>query len=134
MTTSGLEARENGRVPATPPKRAERRSFMPEAKLAVIRECDEAEHGQVGAILRKHGATRTNLCDWRRQYHEGGMAALAGKRAQRAAGTDRCYRDLEERNAQLVTELEKFRALVEISGNVYALLGMISESADTRTP
>jgi hypothetical protein len=45
-----------------------------------VSECDEAEHGQVGAILRKHGVTRTRICgDWRRQYHDEGMAALAGR-------------------------------------------------------
>lgn len=137
MTTSGFDAHEDGCVrakPAVPPERAERRTFTADVKLAAIRECDEAEHGQVGAILRERGVTRTNLRDWRKQYHSGGMAALAGKAGQVPVAISRHVGELEARNVRLEAELAKFKALVEISGNVYALLGMISEGADIDRP
>lgn len=102
----------------------------------MIQECDQAEHGQIGAILRRRGVNRTHLRDWRNQYHEGGMAALAGKTTSKAASAgsaDREARRLEEENERLRTDVEKYKTLAQIAGNSYALLELLSESADSET-
>ena len=130
MTTSGLDAHRDKPAPAKRPKRAERKTFSAEFKLMVIRECEEAGHGQVGVVLRKHGVNRTHLRDWRKQYHEGGMAALAGRAGARSDANSRQISELATENAQLKTDVEKFKTLVAISGKAYALLELLSDGAD----
>lgn len=133
MTSSGFDAHENERPKTKPPARAQRRRFSADFKLKVIQECDAAEHGQVGAVLRRHGTNRTHLRDWRRQYHEGGMAALVGRNTKNGqSGVSRVAR-LEEANARLETDVEKYKTLAQIAGNAHALLEMLSESADSKT-
>lgn len=132
MTTAGLDARQTMKAIPVPPKRAQRRTFSAEEKYKVLAECDAAEHGQIGGVLRRHGVNRTHLRDWRKQYHEGGMAALAGARKGRPSeGADRHSAQLAAERDALQAELDKFKTLVEIAGKAHELLSGLAGSSDS---
>lgn len=79
LTTAGYDAGMNGTKNKAQRARGKRRTFDAQFKKKVLDDAASAEHGQVGAVLRKHGVNHGHLRDWRQQYDSGGMAALAGK-------------------------------------------------------
>ncbi len=53
-----------------------RRIFKPEYKLRIIQEADACKHGELGAMLRREKLYSNQLCDWRREYADKGLAGL----------------------------------------------------------
>lgn len=104
--------------------RPKRRSFSAERKLAILKEADACEKpGELGALLRREGLYSSHLSAWRRQREQGALGALGRKRGRRAADP------LETENAELrrraeraEAELAKARKVIEVQGNVSALL------------
>ncbi len=61
--------------------KATRRTFTREYKLRIVREAAEAKKsGGVGALLRREGLYSAHLVAWRREFEQGGPAALEPKR------------------------------------------------------
>jgi transposase-like protein len=116
-------------------ERPKRRHFTAEYRLAILREADACvERGQVGALLRREGLYSSHLVDWRRQRDAATLAALGKKRGRKptspeAAENARLRRD----NERLDRELRAARKVIEIQGNVSALLGIALESAEPET-
>jgi transposase len=55
--------------------------------LRIVEEADQcAEHGQIGALLRREGLHSLQLATWRRLRDEGGLQALKAKKRGRNAG------------------------------------------------
>jgi transposase len=110
-------------------ERATRRRFTAEYKLAVLREADGCTApGDVGALLRREGLYSSHLVTWRRQRDEGALGALSRPRGRKPSNP------LEAENAKLCkraeraeTELAKARKVIEVQGNVSALLGELLE-------
>jgi transposase len=110
-------------------ERAKRRRFTAEYKLRVLREADACSRpGEVGALLRREGLYSSILSEWRKQREAGSLEALARPRGRKAA------HPLEAENAMLLrraeraeAELEKARKVIEVQGNVSALLGQLLE-------
>jgi transposase len=108
---------------------AKRRRFTAEYKLAVLREADGCSgSGEIGELLRREGLYRSHLATWRRQRDEGALGALSRPRGRKPANP------LEAENAKLrkraeraETELAKARRVIEVQGNVSALLGELLE-------
>jgi transposase len=106
-------------------ERAHRRRFTSEYKLAILTEADGLTHaGEVGALLRREGLYSSHLSVWRRQRDQGAHEALSRPRGRTPA------EPLETQNAELrrrlvrtEAELEKARRVIEVQGNVCALLG-----------
>lgn len=102
-------------------KRPKRRHFSAEYKLKVLKEADACKKpGELGALLRREGLYSSHLSSWRRQRDAG---ALGRKRGRKAADP------LEQENAELrrraeraEAELAKARKVIEVQGNVSALL------------
>ncbi len=110
-------------------ERARRRRFTAEYKLRVLREADAcAKPGEIGALLRREGLHSSLLTEWRRQRERGSLAALerprgrpkADPREAQIAGLQRLLERAER-------ELEKARRVIEVQGNVSALLGDLLE-------
>ena len=120
-------------VPSVPDpelvERPRRRRFSAEYKLRVLREADVCSRpGEVGALLRREGLYSSLLTEWRRQRQRGALEALERPRGRpktdrRDAENAELRRRLERSEAELV----KARKVIEVQGNVSALLGELLE-------
>jgi transposase len=106
-----------------------RRRFSAEYKLQILREADGCSApGEVGALLRREGLYSSLLSEWRKQRDAGSLQALSRPRGRKPPNP------LEAENARLRRraeraegELEKARKVIEVQGNVSALLGELLE-------
>jgi transposase-like protein len=110
-------------------EQARRRTFSAEYKLRILQEADACtQPGEIGALLCREGLYTSHLTYWRKQRREGALKELALKELGRPRGrkpADR--RDLEvaelrRRAERAEAELAKARKVIEIQGNVSALL------------
>lgn len=117
-------------------ERARRRRFTSAYKLAIVREADRLADrpGEIGALLRREGLYSSHLTKWRRLRDEGALEALSQPRGRKPTPA------LEVENAQLRRRLEKAEAelatarkVIEVQGNVSALLGRLLEPRGANT-
>jgi len=107
---------------------ARRRRFTAEYKLRILTEAEAATRpGEVGALLRREGLYSSHLT-WRRQRDEGALLALSCPRGRKPE------HPLHKENQELRLRLEKTEAdlakahrVIEVQGNVSALLGELLE-------
>jgi transposase-like protein len=106
-----------------------RRSFSAEYKLKILREAEaSSEPGEVGALLRREGLYSSLLTEWRRQQKEGSLKALSRARGRKPADPrDGQIAGLRRRLERSEAELERARRVIEVQGNVSALLGDLLE-------
>ena len=116
-------------------ERPKRRRFTAEYKLRILRAADAcSKSGEMGALLRREGLYTSHLSDWRRQRDEGALTALDRPRGRRRPNP------LETENAELRRRLEraeadlaKARKVIEVQGNVSALLGELLAPGSAKT-
>jgi transposase-like protein len=110
-----------------------RRTFSAGYKLAMVAEYDAAtEPGAKGALLRREGLYSSHIVEWRRARDVGALAGVAQRPRKPARGqADREAERLRAENERLRAELAKTKAALDVVGKAHALLGLISESADT---
>ena len=105
-------------------ERPRRRRFSAEYKLRILREVDACSRpGEIGALLRREGLYSALLSKWRQQRDAGALEAL-GRRLGRKP-IDRREHEIAELRRRLErseAELRKARRVIEIQGNVSALL------------
>jgi transposase len=115
-------------------KRAQRRIFRNDYKLAILAEYDHcSEPGEKGALLRREGLYSSIITDWRRQHREGTLVVSEGRTSEggRGAATRSETQKLRAENQRLKTKLAKAETIIEVQGKVQALLEELSKSADT---
>jgi len=105
-------------------ERPSRRRFAAEYKLRVLREWEACSApGAVGALLRREGLYTSHLSAWRQQRDAGALEGLGRARGRKPADRRELENEeLRRRNARLEAELAKARKVIEIQGNVSALL------------
>lgn len=130
----GESGRVRGASPGPPPdpelvERAQRRRFRAEYKLRVVREADACmQPGEIGALLRREGLYSSHLTQWRQARDAGALEALARPRGRRKPDPrDARIEWLERRAQRAEAELVKARRVIEVQGNVSALLGELLE-------
>jgi transposase len=105
-------------------EQAKRRSFTAEYKARILAEADACtQPGEIGELLRREGLYTSQLTYWRKQRRDGALKEL---------GQPRGRKPVDERDAQIVgltrraeraeAELAKMKRVVEIQGNLSALL------------
>jgi transposase len=105
-------------------EQAKRRTFTAGYKARIVAEADAcAAAGGVGELLRREGLYTSHLTYWRKQRKDGALKELGQSRGRKPA---------DKRDAQIVVltrraeraeaELAKMKRVVEIQGNVSALL------------
>jgi transposase-like protein len=112
-----------------------RRRFTAKYKLRIVQEADACTRpGEIGALLRREGLYSSHLSTWRKQRDEGALQSLGRPRGRKKADP------LEAENARLKqraeraeAELAKTRKVIEVQGNVSALLAELLE-AEGATP
>src|SRR5271166_6466344 len=85
-----------------------------------------------GALLRREGLYSSHIVEWRKARDAGALAGLAAPRGRkrRDPQAEKIAR-LEAEKRQLEQELAKARFVVDVQAKLHALLGTLSESADT---
>ena len=118
-----------GRTGAAPDpelvERPRRRTFTAQYKLKVLREADGcSKPGEIGALLRREGLYTSHLSVWRRQRDQGALDALSKSRGRaKPDPRDVQIASLRRRAERAEAELVKARKVIEVQGNVSALLG-----------
>ena len=109
-------------------ERPKRRRFSAEYKLRILREAEACTRpGEVGALLRR-GLYTSHLSAWRKQRDEGALEALGRPRGRRPADRRELeIAELRRRAERAEAELAKARKVIEVQGNVSALLGELLE-------
>lgn len=106
--------------------KATRRTFTREYKLRIVREAAEAKkHGGIGALLRREGLYSTHLVAWRREFEQGGPAALEPKRRgpkPKFTAQERENQKLQRENERLRKRLELTEALLDLQKKTLVML------------
>jgi transposase len=117
-------------------QKAKRRRFTAEYKLRILRESDACSRpGEIGALLRREGLYTSHLTAWRKQRDQGALEGLERKRGRKGADPREAENAaLRRRLERAEAELEKARRVIEIQGNVSALLEQMldTEGASAR--
>ena len=110
-------------------ERPRRRRFSAQYKLEILREADACTRpGEIGELLRREGLYSSLLTEWRRARDSGALQALQRPRGRRKADPrDGEITRLRRRVERAETELEKARKVIEVQGDVSALLGELLE-------
>ena len=102
-----------------------RRRFTAEYKSEILAEAEGCTApGEIGELLRREGLYTSHLTYWRKQRKDGALKELGRPRGRKPADrrdaqiTELSRRGLERAEA----ELAKARRVIEIQGNVSALL------------
>jgi transposase-like protein len=106
-------------------ERPRRRRFTAEYKLRVLREAEACTRkGEIGAMLRREGLYTSHLTAWRKQRDAGALVGLAPrKRGPRGPSPEQVENEaLRRRLERTQSELETARRVIEVQGNVSALL------------
>ncbi len=99
-----------------------------------MREADAcSKPGEIGALLRREGLYSSLLTQWRQERERGALEALQRPRGRpkadpREAENAELRRRLERAEAELV----KARKVIEVQGNVSALLGELLQPGSAR--
>jgi transposase-like protein len=110
-------------------ERARRRRFTAAYKLRVVREADACTApGEVGALLRREGLYSSHLTQWRQAREAGALEALERPRGRkRSDPREGEIAELRRRAERAEGELVKARKVIEVQGNVSALLEELLE-------
>ncbi len=118
-------------------ERPRRRRFSAEYKLRVLREAEACTRkGEIGAMLRREGLYTSHLTAWRKQRDAGALEGLAPrKRGPRGPTPEQVENQaLRRRLDRTEAELETARRVIEVQGNVSALLeDLLAPKSATQT-
>jgi transposase-like protein len=107
---------------------ARRGRFSAEYKLRIVREAEACtSRGEIGELLRREGLYSSLLTEWRRARDGGALAALERPRGPKANPLEAENARLRRRAERAEAELAKARRVIEVQGNVSALLGELLE-------
>ena len=119
--------------------RPRRRTFTAAYKLAMIEKYDAVtEPGAKGALLRGEGLYDSHISYWRKARESGALkspsAAVPAVAHQGRLSGDAENERLRKRLAKAEAKLGQTRAALDIMGKAFALLELLSESADSPKP
>jgi transposase len=106
-------------------ERAQRRKFTAAYKLRILRDAAAAtQSGEIAAMLRREGLYTSHLTAWRKQQDAGALAGLEPRqRGPSGPSSEQVeLRALRARLERAETELATARRVIEVQGNVSALL------------
>jgi transposase len=133
----GIEPRRVGAPDPELVERPKRRRFTAKYKLEILEKADACTRpGEVGELLRREGLYTSHLTYWRKQRKDGALKELGRPRGRKPADRrDAQIAELSKRAEGAEAELAKARRVIEIQGNVSALLeqmlGTEGESGST---
>jgi transposase-like protein len=116
-------------------EKARRRRFTARYKQRILREADACTRpGEIGALLRREGLYTSQLSTWRKQREEGVLGALSRRRGRRKTDPLKAENaDLRRRLERVEADLAKAHRVIEVQGNVSALLGELLRPESERS-
>ena len=117
-------------------EQAKRRSFTAKYKAEILAEADAcSQSGEVGELLRREGLYTSHLTYWRKQRRDGALKELGKPRGRKPVDKRDTQLAVVTRRAERAeAELAKARRVIEIQGNVSALLEeMLGEGSAQRS-
>jgi transposase-like protein len=105
-------------------ERAKRRTFSAKYKLEILEKAEACTRpGGIGELLRREGLYTSHLTAWRKQRKSGALKELGKSRGRKPVDRgDQEIAQLQSKLERSEAELEKARRVIEIQGNVSALL------------
>ena len=136
MTAAQLRAQTGGMEQAPDPEVPERprppRRYPAAYKLRILEEYEQLDKAGKGALLRREGLYTSLISEWRKQRDQGALAALQQRRGRPPADPrDQKLARLERDNARLRERLERARKVIEVQGELSALLGELATGSAT---
>ena len=111
------------------PARATRRVYSARYKARIVAEYDRLDATGRGALLRREGLYTSLISEWRKQRDRGALAALGEGVRRGRPPTDPLAREaarLRRRVEQLEAELGKARKVIQVQGELSALLEQLA--------
>jgi transposase len=134
MTAAQLRAQTGGMEPnpEVPERPRPPRTYPAAYKLRILGEYEQLDKAGKGALLRREGLYTSLLSEWRKQRDRGALAALEQRRGRPPTDPrDRKLAQLERDNAALRDQLERARKVIEVQGELSALLGELATGSAT---
>jgi transposase len=105
-------------------ERPKRRRFSAKYKLEILEQAEACTRpGEIGELLRREGLYTSHLTAWRKQRRNGALKELGKPRGRKPSDRrDREIAELRRRAERAEAELQKAKKVIEIQGNVSALL------------
>jgi transposase len=120
--------------PEVPERPRPPRSYPAAYKLRILEEyeqLDKAGKAGKGALLRREGLYTSLISEWRRQRDKGALAGLQQRRGRPPTDPrDRQLARLERENARLRDQVARQAKVIEVQGELSALLGRLATSSD----
>ena|SRR6266508_929929 len=134
MTAAQLRAQTGGMEPD--PEVAERprppRQYPAAYKLRILGEYEQLDKAGKGALLRREGLYTSLISEWRKQRDKGALEAFQPRRGRPPTDPrDQKLARLERDNARLRDQLERARKVIEVQGELSALLGELATGSAT---
>jgi hypothetical protein len=117
-------------------EQAKRRKFTAKYKADILAKADACSRpGEVGELLRREGLYTSHLTYWRKQREAGALKELGKQRGRKPVDRrDEEIAKLTRKLERSEAELQKARRVIEIQGNVSALLEeMLGADSATRS-
>lgn len=118
-------------------EKPKRRRFKAAYKLKILKQTDEADEGQIGAIMRREGLYSSLLSTWRHQRETGTLEALAPKKRGPKSTKDVAQEEIERlqrKVARLEYKLETAELIIDVQKKVSQLLGIKLPTSEPDEP
>jgi transposase len=128
--TACMEQVPNPEVPERP---RPPRSYSAAYKLRILDEYEQLDKAGKGALLRREGLYTSLISEWRKQRDKGALAALEQRRGRPPTDPrDQQLARLQRDNARLREQLDRARKVIEVQGELSALLDRLANGSATR--
>jgi transposase len=139
MTAAQLRTHTGGMEQVPDPEVPERprppRTYPAAYKLRILEEYEQLDKAGKGALLRREGLYTSLLSEWRKQRDKGALAALQQRRGRPPADPrERELARLQRENARLRERLAKQARVLEVQGELSALLSRLATSSAEADP
>jgi transposase len=139
MTAAQLREQTGGMEQVPDPEVPERprppRSYPAAYKLRILGEYEQLDKAGKGTLLRREGLYTSLISEWRKQRDRGALAALGQGVRRGRPPTDPLAREaarLRRRVEQLEAELGKARKVIQVQGELSALLDRLANGSATQ--
>src|SRR6266568_175618 len=121
--------------PEVPERPRPPRQYPAAYKLRILTEYEQLDKAGKGALLRREGLYTSLISEWRKQRDKGALAALQQRRGR--PPVDPLAREnarLERENARLRDQVARQAKVLEVQGELSALLSRLAASSADQGP
>jgi transposase len=139
MTAARLRAQTDGMAPdpEVPERPRPPRTYPAAYKLRILAEYEPLDKAGKGALLRREGLYTSLISEWRKQRDKGALVALGEGVRRGRPPADPLQQELarlQADNARLREQLAKQAKVLEVQGELSALLSRLAASSAEQPP